>query len=230
VNNVTISIVTFTELDRAKACIESVLRTTSGAKLILTANRNPKAADYFRTVPGAIVIEHAENIGFGRAHNRAFEKCETEFFLCLNDDATVYGEWWLAKLMRPLTWEISAALSCPADTCSELRSDFGGRKGMRREYCEGSCLLVKSEVAKEHGLFDETLPGLCYCEDSDLSLRYRELGYSLHWVDVMVVHEGASTSKRMLPVVREWQKKNMAFMQKRWAKYLSNPLRKFPSE
>jgi ADP-heptose:LPS heptosyltransferase/GT2 family glycosyltransferase len=218
VNNVTVSIVTYSEVRRAKACVESVLKTAPTAKLILTANGNTKAAEYFRTIPSALVIEHPENLGFGRAHNAAFAKCETEFFLCLNDDAVVHTRW-LERLMEPFLVHQNAAISCPENTCSELLTNFHGKAG-NKEYCEGSCLLVKSEVARKHGLFDATLPGLAYGEDSDLSLRYRQLGYTIHWTKAQISHERCQTSNKMGDIVRQWQNMNHAVLQRRWAHYL----------
>ena len=170
--NVTISIVTYKALDRAKACVEAVLKHSGDAKLVLTANGSLEARAYFHSVADAhpnriTVIHHAENIGFGRAHNAAFGIVPTTpFFLCLNDD-TVPPEGWLNTLMAPFDKDPKAALSCPSNTCSQLLPTFHGRPGAR-EYCEGSCLLIRSEVARKHGLFDETLPGLAYGEDSDI--------------------------------------------------------------
>ena len=47
--------------------------------------------------------------------------------------------------------------------------------------------MARTETVREQGLFSE-LPGLAYGEDSDLSLKLREAGYTLHWVPVAIVH------------------------------------------
>lgn len=216
-SRVTVSIVTYKALDRAKKCVEAVLKHSGDARLILTSNGNIEALKFFQTVSHATAIWNETNLGFGRAHNRAFALCDTEFFVCLNDD-TEPPSGWLEALRSPFDRDPNAALASPANTCSQIKPNFHGSPGVR-EYCEGSCLMVRASVARKHGLFDETLPGLAYGEDSDLSLRYREKGYGLNWVPLDVKHVGSVTS-RQTPEVAKWQADNHRVLMRRWTHYM----------
>lgn len=215
----TVSILTYTQLDRAKSCIQSVLAGGGDVKIILTANGNPGAATYFKELEKIdnrfLVVVNDKNEGFWRPNNHAFAISDSEFFVMLNDDATVTPGW-LDKLVAPFRDE-RVALTCPDGGCSALGSDFSGRPGAK-EYCEGACLMVRTSIARKHGLFEE-MPGLAYGEDSHLSLRYRELGYLLSWPKVQISHIRGATSRSM-PEVKEWQRANHAFLQKRWAGYI----------
>lgn len=228
----TVSIVCYTALDHAKKCIASVIRNSLHSlpvKIILTANGNPAAAEYFKslseTFANITVVSNPENMGFGRPHNHALGLCDTEFMVCLNDDCIV-GPGWLEALLDPFQKYPDAALSCPDSGCSALLPSFHGTHGTK-EYCEGSCLMVRVSFAKQYGLFDETLPGLAYGEDSDVSLRMRKLGKSLHWVKCNVTHAVAQTSRKV-PQVKAWQEANHAVLRKRWAHYLRHRRMDYP--
>ncbi len=218
----TISILTYTALRQAKACIASVLKSTEPFKLILTANGNPEAAAYFQQVavefPNITVVINPNNEGFIEPNRHALTLCDTEFFVMLNDDTVVPPEW-LTKLAVPFgEWPTTAALSGPSGGCQSLQPSFHGSKGRNFEYLEGSCLCCKTETVKKHGLFDPHLK-FAYGEDSDLSLRMRELGYTLHKVEFNLHHEVSATS-RHVPDVRKRQSENHGYLIRRWAHYL----------
>lgn len=222
-SKVTVSILTYTALEHSKRCIQTVLSHTKDVHLILTANGNPKVAAYFQELASQIanitVVVNEKNEGFWKPNNHAFSLCRTPYFVMLNDDA-VPPPGWLDKLMAPLEENEKGAVSGPDDGCCSLHDTFHGFRGPMREYVEGSCMMVKTDVARQHGLFEE-MPAPAYGEDSFLSLRYRELGYTLHWVPLRVPHVRAATS-RHIPDVRRWQQMNHAFLRRRFSQYLLN--------
>lgn len=217
----TVSIVTYNQTRHAQKCIESVLRENPGIDIILTANGHPPAAKLFSDLSSRFsnitTVVNETNRGFGRPHNHALTLCKTEILVCLNDDCLV-GPRWLETLLKPFSEFPNAALCCPDSGCSELLPNFHGTMG-KREYCEGACLAISVNAAREIGLFDETLPGMAYGEDSDLSLRMRANGKTLHWVRCNVSHAVASTS-RTVPEVKRWQEENHAVLRERWSHYL----------
>lgn len=227
-NSCTVSILTFSAIEHAKRCIASVLKGGEPVDLILTANGNPVAAAYFQEIarqnPNVTVVVNETNEGFWKPNNHALSLCKTKYLVLLNDDTTV-PRGWLSVLRAPLEKFPNSVFSCPEDTCSELTDTFHGKFG-RREYCEGSCLMIDTAIAKKHGLFEE-MPGLAYAEDSHASLRFRELGYNLHWVPLHITHARAQTS-RTVPQVRAWQELNHAFCRKRWAQYLISRRMDYP--
>lgn len=226
---VTISILTYTALRQAKACIASVLKQTEPFNLILTANGNPEVASYFtdlaKNFANISVVTNSINQGFIDPHTHALSRCNTELFLLLNDDA-ILPEDGLRKLIAPFDQFPKAALSGPKDDFQTLLPNFHGTKGNAFEYLNGACLMCKTEIVKRHGLFDPNLK-FAYGEDSDLSLRMREQGYSLHKADFRLIHERCATSKHVKEV-RAHQEANHTYCRNRWAHYLRVRKMEFP--
>lgn len=219
---VTISILTYSAIVQARACIASVLAGGGDFDLILTANGNPAAASLFREVeaayPGKVrVVVNDKNEGFMEPNRRALAMTETPIFLMLNDDSHV-PPGWLDLIVAEFGKFPTAALVGPIGGCTSLHNNFHGFIGSAFEYLEGSCLACKTELVKKHGLFDPHLV-FAYAEDSDLSLRMRELGYTLHRANFQIRHERGATS-RTVPDVAKWQEHNHIFCRQRWANYL----------
>lgn len=224
----TISILTHSALTLANRCIESVLAHSTDFNLILTANGNQEAADYFGSLsakhPNILVISNPTNLGFIQPNRVAFDKCETEFFVMLNDDMTVVPGW-LDKLIVPFSQWPDAALSGPDGNCSRILPNFHGTAGAF-EYLEGSCLCCKVSVIRKLGLFPPELAG-AYGEDSCLSLRVRERGYTIHRVALKMPHVRGATSTQV-PIARQWQEKNHQWLRKRFLQYLKVRHFEFP--
>jgi ADP-heptose:LPS heptosyltransferase/GT2 family glycosyltransferase len=218
---VTVSVLTYTAVRQSKACIASLLRQTVPLKLILTANGNPEAAAYFtdlaKEFANITVVINDRNLGFMDPNRHALTLCDTECFLLLNDDTTLPPDG-LAKLIDPFDQFPKAALSGPKDDFCTLLPNFHGMKGGAFEYLNGACLMCKTEIVKKHGLFDPHLT-FAYAEDSDLSLRMREQGYTLHRVDFVLDHEKHATA-RHVQEVNQHQAHNHAYCLRRWNHYL----------
>jgi GT2 family glycosyltransferase len=61
------------------------------AEMVLVDNASPdQSVDVTRAAyPAAVVIENAENVGYGAASNQAFERASGEYWLLLNPDAVI---------------------------------------------------------------------------------------------------------------------------------------------
>lgn len=152
------------------------------------------------------VFNEVENTGFippgDRAYRIAIER-GIPYLLLLNDD-TMPPRGFLEKLVKPLEEIETAALSGPSGGCCTLLDNFHGSDGPHFEYVEGSCLMVRIDrvralLGDEH-LFD---PGLrfIYGDDSNLSLRVREAGLTIHRADFAMPHLRNQTTRS--PQVRE---------------------------
>lgn len=226
----TISVLTYRAYPLVKACIQSIF---DGSKpgtfdLILTNNGNTNGAgDYFNELqsryPDCVrVVHNQENKGFINPNNHALVMTKTPYFVMLNDDAEVPNGW-LEELEKPFNTYPNAALSGLSGGCQSLNEDFHGRHGGNFEYLEGSCLMCKTDIVKKHGLFSPYLE-FAYGEDSDLSLRMRQLGYTLHKVDMPLKHMRAQTAMHVNGI-KQIQAKNHAVLRKKWSHYLR--VRKF---
>lgn len=226
----TISILTYKAFPMVKSCIDSVLRHSAPGTfdLILTNNGNTTGArEYFdglaRSYPEFIRVVHNDvNEGFIKPNNYALTQCETPYFVLLNDDARV-PQGWLEALEKPFEMYPKAALSGLSGGCQSLNEDFHGRHGPNFEYLEGSCLMCRTDLMKKHGLFSPYIE-FAYGEDSDLSLRMRQLGYTLHKVDLRLDHARAQTAQH-IHNIRQIQARNHKVLCRKWGHYLR--LRKF---
>lgn len=218
---------TYTALDHAKRCIASVLKhSPQDTEIILTANGNPEVAKYFTELAsgfaGIKVIVNEANEGFIGPNIRALEEASGEYFVLLNDDVVV-SENWLDLLAAPFAVNHKCALTGPYGGCTGLRADCVGTMNGRVEYLEGSCLMGKTALLRQHGLFDTNLK-FAYGEDSDLSLRMRRAGYTIHQVAMKLNHVGAATSNKV-PEVRAHAVSNHEYLRRKWSHYLR--VRKF---
>ncbi len=224
--SITVSILAFNRLDVTVPCVESVMKYGGYDRLILTDNGSDEpVGDFFDECAmkdgRVLVIRNQSNLGFIDPNRHALSLCATRFFLMLNNDCTVHDPAWLAKLAAPFD-DPMAALSGPAEFASALREDFGGYRCERSkaEYLEGSCLMTRTSLMKRIGLFSDYIH-FAYGEDSDLGLRVRELGYTIHPVDVKVEHIGGATSS-LVPGIHDLEVANHQQLRKRWGPYIAS--------
>jgi len=226
-----ISVLTYTALPQAKACIASVLKSTLPFDLILTANGNAEAGDYFEELKAEYgnirVIHNSDNAGFIGPNRFAFGLMETPFAIFLNDDAIVPPNW-LEKLVAPFERDLDMAVVGQKNACCSLDENFGGYRGEQYEYAEFSCAMVNVAIVKRLGLFSQFLE-FANCEDSDLSLRARQAGYHIACADFAIQHEVGATRKHVRCLAEIYQN-NLAACQARWGEYLKSKDRKFSCE
>lgn len=239
----TISIIAYNNLALTKRCVESVLLhagsgefgktdqppTEGTIELILTDNGSMDGTDryFYDLAKSRYNILHRyneKNEGFIAPNREALNAARGELFVLLNNDMTVVPGW-LETLAAPFATNHKAALSGPEGNCCHVLPNFHGTQGPF-EYLEGSCLMGRTEILKSHGLFPQELSG-CYGEDSALSLRMREAGYSLHRVKLYLPHVRGATSA-MVPQARKWQEDNHAYLRRRFAHYLKVRYFEFP--
>ena len=218
----TISILCHTALPEAKACLASVQAGGGDFDLILTANGNADASAYFHELadysPNIRVVTNLDNMGFIEPNRVALSMTETPLFVLLNDDAIVpHG--WLDKIQATFAKHENAALVGRKGGCTMLKPDGIGTRGPFLDYIDGACLACRTDLVKKHGLFSPEL-SMAYFEDSDLSLRMRELGHTIHQAPFTIEHKGGTTS-RTVPGLRSHFQRNQAWFQQRWSHYLT---------
>ncbi len=220
-SDVTISILCATAFEECKRCVASVLATREGATLILTSNGNLAVSEYFERIAmeneNVLLIFNTANLGFIEPNNHAFSLCETPFFVMLNDDAVPPPDW-LEKLKTALADE-NTVIAGP--NAFRLDENFvGGKRGIPHDYIEGSCMMVKVDAIRPHGLFSDYL-SFAYCEDADLCLRMRSLGYEIKQADFGLYHRPGTTS-RTVRHLHEAMRKNFEVCKEKWGHYLKH--------
>lgn len=220
----TISILAVNCLELTRRCVDSILAAGTGAdeaELILTDNGSgPELGEYFdrlvQTHANIRVVRNSANCGFIEPNRRALAMAQSEFFVMLNNDATVPPRW-LEMLAEPFA-DPKAGLCGPLGGCCTLQADFKGCPGAKLEYLEGSCLMGRTALLREVGLFSQYLH-FAYGEDSDLSLRLSERGYTLHHAPFTLGHTRAATCAQVR-AIPQIQARNHAVLIRRWAGYL----------
>jgi ADP-heptose:LPS heptosyltransferase/GT2 family glycosyltransferase len=220
----TVSIVCHNRRDLTEACLRSVLAHSKDAEIVVTDNNSTDGtAEYLKSLYGKIkIITKFSNTGFVEPHNRALVGALGKYFVVLNNDAEVCANW--LDIMANEFCDPKVAIVGTKASCHTLDKGGTGFKGRTLDYIEGSCLMIPVAIARHHGLFDPAYK-LIYFEDSDLSLRLREIGYKIVAVDIPIVHQKSSSTCNL---VRKEGKvdldgyyiRNQHIFRNRWKKYL----------
>ncbi len=213
----TVSIICYTAIEHAKRCVESVLANSdhTQTRLLLTANGSVEVYEYFSTIEdtceNVAVIYNENNQGFIEPNKAALKSTNSEYFVMLNDDAIVSGGW-LEKLEAPFLSDPLCALSGPKGG----RFHFGPPMPII-QWLEGSCLMGRTKLLKEVGLFSDYLKFACW-EEIDLGFRLIEKGYTLHTTPFDFGHAGKATRRKIVGM-DSIEKANLNEVRKRFPQY-----------
>jgi GT2 family glycosyltransferase len=144
--------------------------------------------------PWAEALEFGDNLGFGRALNRAVRECPAELIVFLNDDVTVEPGF-ISGLLEPLDDDVAMVAAVLLREREPERIDSAGviadRTLLGFDYLNaepvaaldgaadplgptGGAALYRHDAFAAVGGFDERI--FLYYEDLDLALRIRERG------------------------------------------------------
>jgi N-acetylglucosaminyl-diphospho-decaprenol L-rhamnosyltransferase len=147
------------------------------------ASQDGSAAQARLSVPHAKVLEHASNLGFGAANNRALAQVQTPFALLLNPDCELNAEA-AAQLLEVTTQYPEAAVIAPQLLRKDRSTDVNYRwpSNQWKPRCQepaqapccvgfvtGAVMLFRLDHFQGIGYFDEDF--FLYYEDDDLCLR-----------------------------------------------------------
>ncbi len=197
------------------------------ARVILTQNlpETPPAAKGRRAL-SLEVIRNRTPLGFGKNHNAAFRKCDTEYFAVVNPDIALMGNPFPALLtaLRAGAGVAAPAVLEPdgriADTARSLITPYELIRRRTPSYTPpetprwfaGMFLVFRADAFAAVGGFDEGF--FMYCEDFDICARLRLAGWPISFVrQVQVVHAAQQLSHRSLRHFR-WHLSSLARM---WA-------------
>jgi len=200
------------------------------SQLIVYDNASKNAEDLKKVVfsimdylsdDAILYILSDKNNGFGAAHNIALKSATGEYFAVVNDDIEFFSNW-TTPMIEVLSSDNKIAQVNPKKNvcnCVDMLGHGYGIQTDEPEYCEGSCFMMRTELAKEFGLFDDIYE-FGYFEDADLSLRLRKAGYKLRSVDIDWIHYRSVTSNKVDIDLRGYYTNNEYKFKKRWNAYL----------
>ncbi|MDO9534686.1 MAG: glycosyltransferase family 2 protein [Bacillota bacterium] len=237
---VSIVLAAFNALEYSKVCLKSILEYTPlPYELVLIDNGSSDGTkEYFETLPGARIIRNEKNLGFARGYNQGIKASRGKYIVLINNDCIV-SENWLSNML-------SCADSDPAIGMVGPRGNhINGVQRMDQEFSDlqefhdytmffnkpdpakwfevnklvGFCILVKREVVKKIGYFDESF-GIGTHEDIDYTMRAKNAGFKLFCAgDVFLYHFSHRTFiANNIDLIRIY-KYNKALFQKKWSIY-----------
>ncbi|MEM7527216.1 MAG: glycosyltransferase family 2 protein [Pseudomonadota bacterium] len=212
---------------RSADCLPDALRSIpEGVRKIVVDNAGLDNSAELAEAAGATVLRNTDNPGFGTACNQGAELVETPFVLFLNPDARI-SSGSLERLVAALCADPSVAAVGP------LLTHHGERRLPRRKtlldigeeptfaklpaqetdvgFLSGAALLVRTELFREIGGFDERI--FLYLEDDDLCFRLRAAGHRLRLItDAVVAHDQTPQAQIPARTVRDHNRYTLASM------------------
>ena len=120
-----------------------------------------------------------ENIGFGRAHNRAFEHADSDYFLVTNVDLE-FEEDSLQRLFEQVHKGDKSVFSWELKQKPFEHPKYYDPITLKTAWSSHACILFSSKHFKELNGYDNNI--FMYGEDVELSYRARQRGYNLIYV------------------------------------------------
>ena len=219
-------------LEDTKDCVNSIRKNTSYPYRILivdngSEHETSKCLNAFeKEDPGRIkVLRNDKNLGFVKAVNKGIAFSEAEFVCLLNND-TIVNPGWLGELIKVGEKDLKIGIVNPSSNTlgqpcprmivpSKEQKESGSFVELGSAF--GFCMLIKKEILKDVGLFDESY-GMGYFEDTDFSLRAKEKGYkSVRAIASYVYHK----EKRSFSLLKSFKAdflKNKKIFELKWGK------------
>lgn len=230
------------------ACAISVFESApqSSFELLVAddCSTDETAAAFAGFEPRIRVVNTTGNLGFLRNCNNAAARAAGEYIVLLNND-TVVCPGWLDEMIStfssmPRCGIVGSKLLNPDGTLQEAGGIFwndGSAWNYGRgsdpakpefnyvrptDYCSGASICLRTSVWRGHGGFDEYYDR-AYCEDSDLSFRFRRdsnLETYYQPFSVLIHHEGISSGKDITQGEKHYQYLNQRKFMQRWSPVL----------
>jgi len=215
------------ELESTRECVSKIkAHTHYPYRLIIIDNASgPGTGKYLeglkKDFKDIILIRNNKNLGFVKAVNQGMVASSAEYVCVMNNDAYARENW--------LKFMIETVESGPGDIgCANPTSNVFGvlePDGERLKYqeldaCRGFCMLIKREVIRKIGLFDE-IYGMGYFEEKDFSKKARQAGYISVRVKSAYVYHVDKLSFGKIKERGELFRRNEQIYNKRWGRPVS---------
>ena len=202
--SISIIIPVFNKYVFTKSCLSDLSKLPEDHEIIVFDNgSSDETKEELSKNKRIIYIRNEENIGFGKACNKAYQIASAPNVLFLNNDIRVKSKYenWTDVIANE-----AAHGYIVGPTMGQLDKDFNFVQEANKvldgnSYMSGWCLggskatFNKLIEPGDSGPFSEKF--FCYFEDTDLGFRSRKLGIPFKVVDIPVVHFGKVSSKQL---------------------------------
>lgn len=212
--NIFVVILHFGSITVTKNCIESLKKNDTFPKTIVVVNNTPDAIAEILS-KNVLVINNKKNLGFAKGVNKGIAyalKHKATHVLLLNNDTLI-----AKPIMKSLITSLDSVNGIAGPSIRFIKNkkivfDIGGKintiffrtshkevekitNRLIREvaYVSGCCMMIKKEVFKKIGLFDESF--FLYYEDADFCLRAKKAGFTTVLVPSVIIDHTLSASK-----------------------------------
>ena len=213
------------EPELTRKCVESIEKNTHIAcRIILIDNASGnETASYLKGLSeknkdSVILIRNEENAGFPKAVNQGITLSSAPYLCVLNSDTEVY-KGWLSEMIGIAEANPDIGVLNPASNNLGFREPIEGFSGkwIEMSSCVGFCMLIKREVIKKIGTFDEIFsPG--NFEDTDFSRRAVKAGYKCIMAKGAYVYHVQNTGFKKRKDWDEKFKRNLDIFNQKWGK------------
>ena len=225
--------------DLLERCVESIRSASTYPRYEILAvdndSREPDTLDYLDRFPGR-VFRYPGPFNFAAMMNAAAQQAgDVDMLLFLNNDTEVISPEWIESMVehgqRPEVAAVGARLILPngdpqhegilvgvdgAAATNATLEYFGlGRTIRNCSAVTAACMLIRQEVFKELGGFEERLA--VAFNDVDLCLRAREKGYEIVYTPYAQLYHDEGSSRG---VGGTQASEDETFFRERWSGYL----------
>ncbi len=220
--DISIIIVSYNTADLLTPCIESILKQTGVSfEIIVIDNNSPdNSLAVLENFKDKInIIASPENLGFGKANNKAFQQSQGRYLFILNPDTELQAINDLQTLVKFMDQNPNYGLigtriinSNQSETLPQ--NEYPGERYVTSPFSAlpgdiawvlGASMITHREIFSKINGFDEDY--FLYGEDTDLCLRIRQLGYQIGYLkEVTIKHIGRASERKTAPFDL-WRKK-----------------------
>ncbi|MBL7078139.1 glycosyltransferase family 2 protein [Candidatus Shapirobacteria bacterium] len=234
-----IIIVTWNSASFIKGCLNSLIKETQkpGSEIIVIDNNSSDETTTIikKAYPQIHLIKNRKNKGFGTANNQGIKTSRGDFILILNPDTIVHHQA-IQQMLKFLKGNPKTGMVGPEQLNGKGKIIFNFSRWTIRGVIEyliekispksklalslktpykvdglnGGCWLVKKEVFKRSGLYDERF--FLYGEEPDMCKRIKQAGWEIFFLrNTTITHfrEGSIKQiglKKYLHIIRSFLK------------------------
>lgn len=214
-------------LHYTKQCLECLFTNTETPNRIIVINNgsNDGTSEYLKSIPALTVINNEANQGCAAAWNQGVKEGESPWVVILNNDVLLPKGWLEGLLGYAQKNDIDIVSpgmrggACDYDLDKYATDFITAMSGVSRKgEAHGVCFMVKRDVFKKIGYFDENFR-IGQFEDTDFFRRAMIGGYSLATTGLSFIHHFGSVTQNTLKnnkTTRPYEAENRAYFRKKW--------------